>query len=282
MMTSITAAARSTFAPRLPRRRAVAALLRRDYLIRASYRAVLVLDLFIGVLDVAVYYFISQTFKGGATASLGPSPSYFAFALVGISVTTVITATSTGVANRIREEQLTGTLEALLTQPVTAVEMSLGMCGLSFLFATFRVALYLIVGGVLFGLDFSNANWMGFGVVLTATATAMSAVGIFTAAMVMVVKRGQTIAGLILFAMGLLGGAFFPVSVLPDWLQAIGHVVPQRFAFDGLRQALYAGNDWELDALALVGFSLVTVPLAVWLFGRAILFCRRTGSIAQY
>ena len=281
-MTSSTAATRSTSVARPPRFGPIVALLWRDYLIRASYRVVLVLDLFIGILDVGVYYFISLTFEGAATASLAPAPSYFAFALVGIALTTVINATSAGVANRLREEQLTGTLEALVTQPVSALEMAVGMCGLPFLFASLRVGIYLVVGGLLLGVDFSEASWIGFALVLVFTAVTMSAIGIATAGAVMVLKRGQTIAALVIFGMGLLGGAFFPVSVLPHWLETVGTVVPQRFAFDGLRQALYAGDDWQLDAVALLAYSLVLVPLAVWLFERAIRYCRRSGSLAQY
>jgi ABC-2 type transport system permease protein len=281
-MTSLTATTRSTFAPRLPRLRAVVALVRRDFLIRASYRAMLVLDLVIGVLDVVIYYFISETFQGAATESLAPAPSYFAFALVGIAITTVVSATTSGIAMRIREEQLTGTLEALVTQPVTTLEMAVGMCGLPFFLATFRVALYLVLGGALLGVDFSAASWPGFVVVLTATGTAMSAIGIVTAASVVVVKRGYTVAAVLVFGMGLLGGAFFPISVLPAWLQPLGKVVPTRFAFDGLRDALYAGSGWETDAIVLIGFTVVTVPLAVWLFGRAMLYGRRSGSLSQY
>src|SRR5215218_10283001 len=140
-MTSIAAARTSTFATRRLRLSAVLALMRRDYLIRTSYRLVLVLDLFIGVLDVLIYYFISETFKGGVTASLGAAPSYFAFALVGIAVTAVVTATTSGIAAGVRDEQLTGTLEALVTQPVSAAEMAVGMCGMPFALATFRVGL---------------------------------------------------------------------------------------------------------------------------------------------
>jgi ABC-2 type transport system permease protein len=256
--------------------------MRRDYLIRTSYRLVLVLDLFIGVLDVVIYYFISQTFKSGTTASLGAAPSYFAFALVGIAVTAVVMATTSGIAVGIRDEQLTGTLEALVTQPVSAVEMAVGMCGMPFALATFRVALYLVLGGALLGVDFSHADWLGFVLVLLATGSAMSSIGILTAAAVMVVKRGQGLSALLIFGMGLVGGAFFPVAVLPEILQALGKVVPPRFAFEGLRHALYVGSGWEGDALVLIGFSAVTVPMAVWLFNRALLYGRRSGSLAQY
>jgi len=256
--------------------------MRRDYLIRTSYRLVLVLDFFIGVLDVVVFYFISQTFKDGATASLGAAPSYFAFALVGIAVTAVVQATSSGTGIAIRDEQLTGTLEALVTQPLSAIEMAVGMCGMPFLLATFRVGLYLIVGGALLGVSFDHTNWAGLVLVLMATGTAMSSIGIATAAAVIVVKRGQSLSALIIFGMGFLGGAFFPVSVLPDWLEPLGSIVPPHFAYDGLRHALYAGGGWWTDALVLFAFSAVAVPVAIWLFERALLHGRRAGSLAQY
>ena len=254
----------------------------RDARIQASYRVVLVLDLVLGVLDLLVYYFISKTFSGAGHAALGAAPSYFAFALVGIALTVVVNAASLGVATTLREEQLTGTLEALVTQPVSSTELAFGMCGLPFGFASIRVATYLLVGGALLGIDFSHTSWPGLVAILVTTAAAMSAVGIMTAAAVLVVKRGQTLSGLLIFGMSLAGGAFFPVSVLPGWLEAIGKVVPPRFAFDGLRHALYRGSGWEGDALVLAGFAAVTLPVAVWLFARALRYARRSGSLAQY
>jgi ABC-2 type transport system permease protein len=258
------------------------ALLLRDYRLRTSYRFTIALDFFIGVLDVIVYYFISKTFKGVSTASLGGAPSYFAFALVGIAVTAVVTATAQGVGNRVREEQLTGTLEALMAQPITASETALGMCGLPFLMATARVALYLIVGALLLGLDLSHTDWIGFTLILVGTGAVMSALGIATGGAVIVAKRGNTLAGLVIFAMGMLGGAVFPVSVLPPWLEAIGKAVPTRFAFDGLRDALYQGSGWETDALVLGAISLVALPVAVWGFGRALHHARRAGTLSEY
>src|SRR2546423_14131978 len=160
-MTSLAVSSRSTWMPSRPRLRVILALARRDALIQASYRVVMVLELVLGILDLTVYYFISKTFTGAAHASLGAAPSYFAFALVGIALTVVVQAASLGVANKVREEQLTGTLEALVTQPVSSTEVALGMCGLPFLFSTVRVTLYLLLANVLFGLDLSQASLPG-------------------------------------------------------------------------------------------------------------------------
>lgn len=258
------------------------ALLRRDLLIQVSYRLVLALDVFVGVLDVIVYYFISETFEGVTTASLGGAPSYFAFALVGIAVTVVIQAAAVGIGTTVREEQLTGTLEALVAQPLRTTELAAGLCGLPFFFSTLRVAIYLLLGALAFGLDLSDTSWIGFFVMLVTTAISMSTIGIGTAALVLVIKRGNALSSLVIFGMSLAGGAFFPVSVLPDWLEAVGKAVPPRFAFDGFRDALYQGSGWASDAVVLAAFSVVALPVAVWLFGRGLLYARRSGTLAQY
>ena len=115
-----------------------------------------------------------------------------------------------------------------------------------------------MIGALAFGLDLSNTDWVGFVAMLLAIAIAMSAIGIATAAVVLVIQRGNTIAGLVIFAMSVISGAFFPVSVLPDWLEAIGKVMPTRFAFDGFRSALFEGSGWEDDFLMLAAFSAVS------------------------
>jgi ABC-2 type transport system permease protein len=145
-----------------------------------------------------------------------------------------------------------------------------------------RVAVYLLFGALAFGLDLSNTDWLGFVAMLVATALSMSAIGIATAAVVLVVKRGATISGLVIFAMSLAGGAFFPVSVMPEWVEAVGSIVPPRFAFDGFRSALFEGHGWGDDALMLAAFSVVALPLSVWIFGRGMLYARRAGTLAQY
>ena len=161
-------------------------------------------------------------------------------------------------------------------------ELAVGLCGLPFAISTVRVAIYLVLGSVAFGLDLSETDWVGFLAMLVTTAVAMSTIGIATAVVVLVLKRGNAVAGLVIFAMSLASGAFFPVSVLPDWIEAIGGVMPTRFAFDGFRSALFAGSGWEDDAALLAGFSLVALPTAVWLFDRGMLHARRRGTLAQY
>ncbi len=272
----------SSFPPSGRPTRAIVALVRRDFQIRRSYRVAFALDLALGFLNLLIYFFISRTFVDAPTEHLGGAPSYFAFAFVGIALTAVIQAAATEVSAVLRQEQLTGTLEALVTQPISAVQLALGLATLPFVYAMLRVVLYLVVATLWLGVDLAEASWVGFLAVLGATAAAMVGVGILSCAVVLLVKRGEILVGMVIFGMGLLGGAFFPVSVLPDWLEAIGRVVPTRFAFDGARAALFTGTGWADDVVYLLLFAALVVPPSLLLFREALAVARRTGSLGQY
>jgi ABC-2 type transport system permease protein len=272
----------STFLLRAPRWRVVRSLIAREYASKRTYRLAFVLDLLFGIANLFVYFFISRTLDAGSKADLGDAPTYFAFALVGIAITNVIGAASTGLAYRIREEQFTGTLEALLVQPVTLGEVSIGLAGYPFLFSMGRAALYILIGGTLLGVSFANAAWLGFCVILFCSALAFGSLGIILGGIILVVKRGEALVGVAMYALGILGGAFFPISALPSWLESIANLLPTHFAFHGLRSAIFLGSGWEGDALALLVFAAVGLPLANYLFRRAVDHTRRAGTLSQY
>jgi ABC-2 type transport system permease protein len=261
---------------------AIAAFVRRDFAMARSYRLAFVLDACYGLLQVAIYFFISRTFEGAGVGGLQGAPSYFAFAAVGLILGLVVDAASEGIAYRIREEQLSGSLEALVTQPVRELELCLGMVGYPFLFAMARAVVYLVIAAMWMDLDLGRTSFVGLLAVLLTTASAVAALGIVSAAVVLVLKRGEIVAGMVLFGMTVLGGSVFPVAELPDWLEPLGRIVPLRFAFDGARDALFRGTGWAPDAAVLLLFSAVGLPLAVWLFGRALAIARRAGTMAQY
>ena len=274
--------AASTFPPRAPRWRIVRTLIAREYASRRTYRLAFLLDLLFGIANLLVYYFISHTLSVGANSDLGSAPSYFAFALVGIAITNVIGAASTGLAYRIREEQFTGTLEALLVQPISLNELSTGLAGYPFLFSMARAAFYILVGGGLLGVSFANADWLGFVVMLLCSALAFGSLGIMLGGVILVVKRGEALVGVTMYALGILGGAFFPLSTLPSWLEPIANILPTHFAFHGLRSAIFLGGDWARDALILFLFGALAFPLANYFFRRAVDHTRSAGTLNQY
>ena len=261
---------------------AIRALVRRDFAITRSYRLSFALEAAYGVLGLVLYYFISRTFGNESSSSLGSAPSYFDFAAVGLVVGTVITATTSSVGYRMREEQTTGTLEALVATPVGSIELSVGLVGFPFCFAAVQATFYLAIAAVFLGLDVSNASWGGVVAVLLSASLALAPIGILAGAAVLVFKRGQLIAGAIVYLMTLLGGMLFPISVLPAWIQPLAKVLPLRYAFDGVRDALFTGGGWETDSFVLLGWAVVLWPLALLGFEGAGAYARRAGSLSEY
>jgi ABC-2 type transport system permease protein len=261
---------------------AIGALIRRDRLIVTSYRLSFLVDAFYGIINLALYYFVSKTFAGASSSDLGGAPTYFAFAAVGVIMGAVLEATSSSVGYRIRDEQVTGTLEAISTTPVTSLELCVGIVGFPFLFASARAAFYLVVAAALMNLDVGSTSWIGLVLVFASTGAAIAPLGILAGAAVLVMKRGHIVSGTLVFLMSVLGGMVFPVSVLPARLEALSALIPLRYAFDGARQALFEGSGWGTDVLVLVLFAVFLWPLSVFLFSKAGAWARRAGSLAEY
>jgi len=261
---------------------AVGALIMRDARIALSYRLWFVLETFYGVADLALYFFISRTFEDVASTQLGAAPTYFAFAVAGVVLGAVLTATSSSIGYRIRDEQVTGTLEAVAASPVTALQLCLGLVGFPFAFALARVGLYLLIAWGALGLDVSEADWIGVALVLLATGVAIAPIGILAGAAALAIKRGNVLANTAIFLMTVLAGMAFPVAVLPGWLRWISNLIPLRYSFDGARDALFAGDGWGTDVLLLALFAALLWPLALILFRAALTFARSRATLSEF
>ena len=259
----------------------ITALAYRDLLVTRSYRLSFVSDIGWGVVNLLVYSFISKLVDTDAT-SIAPAPSYFSFAVCGIVMSLVIYAASTGVAFRVREDQLAGTLEILCAQPLRTFEFALGVISFPLTFAVVRATGYLVFAAVALDLDAPDADWAGSLVMFVAAALAFAPIGILAIGATIVFKRATSIAAVVVFALTFVSGAVFPVSELPDGLQSIGQVMPTWFAYEGLRSALFTGGGWYGDAGALAIFAAAGLPCSMWLLSLALEKAKRDGTLGQY
>jgi ABC-2 type transport system permease protein len=260
----------------------VRALIARDWRITRSYRTALVTDLAFGFINLVVYHFISQTLRPRVGHRLDGAPTYFAFAAVGVALSVVLQAAMSGLARRVREEQLTGTLETLLAQPISAVELALGLAGFPFLFAMVRAFVYLLLAGAFLGLSFAHTDWPALVASFMVSGVAFLGIGITLAALVVVFKRAESLGAFGTVGLSLLGGAVFPVSALPHWLRPLATIVPTRFAFDAVRDALFGSGGWVEPTLVLMAIGAGLLAFSLVLFTAALRLVVRLGTISQY
>jgi ABC-2 type transport system permease protein len=122
-------------------------------------------------------------------------------------------------------------------------------------------------------------------VVLALSVVTFSAVGIISASVILVAKRGDPVAWALNVLLTLLGGVYYPVEILPVYLQRIAEFLPVTYALRAMRLALLQG--FSLSALArevaiLFAFAVVLVPLSLLTFQFAVNLAKREGSLAQY
>ena len=121
-------------------------------------------------------------------------------------------------ARSIRESQLAGTLEALLSTQTSLLMIILLSAAYPFLWTSLTVILYLTLGLGFLDVHVATGNWPAAALLLILAISVFSGIGILSASFVMVFKRGSPIPWLFEWLSWLLGGVLYPVAVLPEWL----------------------------------------------------------------
>ena len=266
--------------------RKIFAILKKDFLIEVSYKLAFVFNIFSVVATLFTYFFIDRLFGHRMTPHLEAfGVNYFSYVLVSMAFFSYIGVGMGSFSSRIRMEQIQGTLESLLLSPTKISTILLGMSFWNLIFATVNVFIYISLGRFLFKLDFSHINILSTIVILILTIISFSGLGIISASFILVFKRGNPIGWVISTLEGLLGGVYFPVSVMPDFLQLAAKFLPITYAIRGIELAVYKGlspSQLSQEIAFLFLFSCFLIPLSLASFTFALRKARKQGSLLQY
>lgn len=276
----------TVLAPPPPRRATwlhlLGAFVRRDAAMTWSYRLPFAMGLLQSLLSLLMLYFLGRL-VGRHVGTEGLVGGYFAFAVVGTTMLAVFTATMLAVSQRLRTDQTTGTLEVLFTMPPSPIVSILGGALFPVVYAMAGSLITLLVAFTL-GMQAKVTVASAFAGLATLVGALVfyGAVGVAFGAFVLVFKRGDTLTALATGALTLLGGVYYPLSVMPRALRALADVLPFTWAVSALRSTLLGGTV-PAGRLGLLWLSaLVTVPLSLWIFGLALKNVRTKGTLGQY
>lgn len=262
------------------------AFIKRDFRIHLSYRLDFALDFLSIFATVVTFYFIAKLFGKSAIPYLKDyGGDYFSFVLIGIAFFAYLRVALGSFAGSISEEQMQGTLEAMLATPTKISTIIISSSLWSFIFSSVDVLIYLLLGAVLFGVSFKLYNLFPAAIILLLTMTSFSSLGIISASFIMVFKRGDPLSWFIAGLFGLLGGVYYPITILPEVLQKISYFLPITYTLRSLRHALLQGYSMGAlmpDIFALLIFSAVLLPLSILIFKFAVKKARIDGSLVHY
>jgi ABC-2 type transport system permease protein len=260
---------------------AAASIVRRDYAIFASYRLRFLAEIASAVLGVTLFYYISRLVTGGGFAS---ADAYFSFAVVGLAVLQVLTATLVLVPQALRLELVAGTFERVMVSPFGPVKTLLAMAVFPFVSALVNATITIVFAALVFGMPmrWSTAPLALPVAVLGGLAFLPLAVVITGA--VLVVKKAGTGGGMLVTLLMLVGGVLFPIALLPDWIEWASNVQPLTPAA-GLLRHLISGSPIDSTSNALVRlvvFAAVLLPVSVLLLRMSIRYGQRRGTVLEY
>lgn len=262
------------------------AFIYKDFINAANYKFAFIAQWF-GIFFASLsFFFLSKLFGSAVLPYLKPyGGDYFSFVLIGIAFASYLQVSLQSFSRCIREAQVLGTLEALLVTQTEITTIIFSSSLYSFLITSVRVFVYLLSGALFFGLKIGDANFIGALVVLILTIVSFSSLGIISASFIMVLKKGEPVTWLFSNLSWLLGGVFYPIAVLPDWLQKVSYLLPITYSLEGMRLALLKGytlTELIPSIMPLLIFAIIMLPISLWMFKLAVKRAKMDGSLVQY
>lgn len=265
--------------------RLASAFLRRDWAVATSYRFPFVFGLVSSVASLFLFYYLGRFIQQpGPDAPAELAQGYFAFAVLGYSVLSIMETGMSVFVNRLNTDQATGTLEVVFASPTPSRLTVLLSATYQLCYATVDSAIGIVLAVVFFDLRF-DAGVVGavFALAgLLATIALFSAVGVALGAAAVIFKRVTGLVGVAALAIGLLGGVWFPVEVFPPVLEWVAKALPFTWAIDVVREALLADTLAWAQLVYLVIAAAILLPASMWVLGRAVDHAKRTGTLHQY
>lgn len=241
--------------------RVIGAISRKDFLIFLRYPANAVMSVIEPIMWLAPAYFMGQGFSvnGEAVGFAGftGTSDYFSFVMLGMFMSSYISAAFWGMGFSVQEDMSLGVLEPNWVTPASRVSLILGRSVIMLLLTTINSIVVLAAGAVLFGVNLTG-NVLAAVITVLPMLIALTGLGLGIAGVVLSVRRAGTAIDISNWVVTQLSGATFPVSVLPRPLLAVALALPTTYGFDAVRSILL-GTKTMLPPATEIGIMLASM-----------------------
>jgi ABC-2 type transport system permease protein len=196
-----------------------------------------------------------------------PTISYLLPGIIVMALmTTCITATTTGLI----EDREKGIFRRLFLTPVKRQTLIGGHIVIRYFIVLIQTALLIAIGVTLFEANITG-NYALFWAVLTMGAISFLSLGFALTVFIKNAKSAHPFTMIVFFIMMFLGGCFFPLDVMPDFLVPVCKVLPSAHLNEALMEIIIGGAGitevWkELLILGawLLGCCILAIKFFKW------------------
>jgi ABC-2 type transport system permease protein len=254
----------------------------RQYTISRRYLAWEIVFLFYNVVNTLTIGLIAVGM--GLTTQAGGQRQVL-FLVVGALLWGFLSVVFMEIAMSVAWERWEGTIEATFMAPIHRLTHLGGVCLAATAYGLIRQSIVLVAVAAFFHLDLGHANFAGALMIMAASSLAFMGLGLIGATLPLLSpERGAQAANIIEGCLLLISGIYYPVTVLPGWLQPLSAISPATYTLEGVRAAILDGAS-TASLLPLVGklllLSMVLIPIGLWIFGVSERYAKRAGLLKR-
>lgn len=216
---------------------------------------------------------------------------YGSYIITGLMLNLLMTETLQGYHQCLSSTYWASQTDAYLQHPGGLSALLVGNLLMRYLMAAVNTLAYLLVGVWLFRVPVAFANLPHVAGLLGLALFSLTGLGLAGASAFTLLNAkswdSNPVTWLMGFAVTLMAGVYFPPTVLPEWLQAVGGWLPQTHALHAARlclsgQATLATPEVGASAGFLVKFGLATLPVGLVLYGAGMRRAQRDGTLSRW
>ena len=181
------------------------------------------------------------------------------FFVPGIIAMAVMTSSLFGAVNLNAELRQKGVLRKLATTPITRTDWILSNILYQFILAVLSTVVILLVSYAVFHVSLRINAWLPAFVVLDVFA--FVGLGMMLTRVATDAESAAAAANAFMFPMMFLSGTFFPVEMMPDFLQKFARILPLYYVNEGLRASMVS-----VDHMAALQYAAVIGVFAAVVF----------------
>lgn len=232
------------------------------------------------VMQLLVWGFVTQ-YLSPQSVSQGVLLAVPGILLTGVLLWDVLVRGELGVFLSFLEEMYSRNLGNLFVSPLRLHEFVLAQMLMSIVRVIIGSGMALLVAVLFFDLRIAQQAF-ALSLCLGCLLVFGWAVGLLANGLVLRFGLGaEEIGWAVVFLIGPLSGAYYPVSVLPSWLQTLAYAMPTAWAFEAMRAALIEGRiAWSELGVSML-LNLVYFVVCAFLFWRFVESGRERGLLLQ-
>jgi len=224
---------------------------------------------------------------GAVTKTKVNSDFFIMYLLIGTSVWSYLSVTFDGVTDIINMERWEGTIEYTFMAPISRFTHLIGSCWYAVVHGLLFTFIQLIVVGLFFHLDLSHANYWTAVFMMLIGSISFIGFGIGAAVLpLLYTEKGMQMSFIVRAILLLISGVYYPIEVLPLWMQPLARISPATYVLDGLRAGLQDNKPiWSPEIWSytwpLILTGVISIPLGVYIFGIAERYAKKTGKLKR-